>query len=94
MNNYDEAYFDLNDGIALCRQCRLNYPDKFGLDCNLRNLFELKSDVIHPSCAKLKKEYPLIIDQIKNLEKKNKKLNQKNRKLRKRLRKKNGDSYE
>ena len=99
VNEYDDAYLDLNNGITLCNKCHLLYHEKYGLNCSLKNLLEFKSDVFNPSLAKLKKKYEFVKNQIKilenqkdnahiqikNLEKKNQKLKKKNKKLRKRL---------
>lgn len=85
VNMYDDAYLDINNGVTLCRKCHSLYHEKYGLDCNLKNLLELKYDVYNPSFAKLKIKYGNVVNQMENLEKKNKKLKKKNRKLRKRL---------
>ena len=88
VNQYDDAYLDLNNGITLCNDCHALYHKVYGIDCNLKNLLDLKNDRVNPSCAKLKVKYHHVHSQMKNLEKKNRKLKTKNRKLRKRLREK------
>ena len=85
VNNYDDAYLDLNNGITLCNKCHSLYHKNYGLDCNLKNLLELKSEVFYPTFGKLKKKYANVHTQMKNLEKRNRDLKKKNRKLRKRL---------
>ena len=85
VNKYDDAYLDINNGITLCKGCHEMYHERYGLDCNLKNLLDLKRDMANPSYAKLKVKYDLVHNQMRNLEKKNRKLKTKNRKLRKRL---------
>ena len=55
VNNYDDAYLDLNNGITMCSKCHALYHERYGLDCNLKNLLELKSEVFYPSFGKLKR---------------------------------------
>ena len=97
VHNYDDFYLDMNNGITLCSNCHLKYHEKYGLECNIKNLLELKNDIDNPLFGKLKKKYDTLNNQkkqlekkyynvhfqMKNLEKKNRDLKKKNRKLRK-----------
>ncbi|MBO4516044.1 HNH endonuclease [bacterium] len=81
VNNYDDAYLDLNNGIALCRKCHLNFHETYGLDCNIKNLLEFKENASNQSYSKLKKKYDIIYFQKTNLEKKYQSVNREIKKL-------------
>lgn len=85
VNNYDDAYLDINNGITLCKSCHDNYHDKFGANCSIKNLLSLKKDFVTNDYNKLYKKYHAIKIHQKNADKKINKLKKKNRLLRKRL---------
>ena len=86
VNKYDDAYLDLNNGVALCEKCHNRYHNKYGLDCSIKNLLELKRQMTTPKCEKLKMKCDFLCNKVEKLEKKNKKLKKKNNKLRKKIR--------
>ena len=67
VNKYDDAYLDLNNGITLCQSCHEKYHDKYGLDCNIKNLLEFKSEMNNPSHEKLKKNHGMVCSQLRTL---------------------------
>ena len=97
VNMYDDAYLDLNNGITLCHSCHEKYHSKYGLDCNIKNLLNLKSEINNPSHEKLIKNHGKVCNELKNLNKKyntlikkhestcsqNRNLGEKNKKLKK-----------
>lgn len=97
VNMYDDAYLDLNNGITLCHSCHEKYHSKYGLDWNIKNLLNLKSEINNPSHEKLIKNHGKVCNELKNLNKKyntlikkhestcsqNRNLGEKNKKLKK-----------
>lgn len=77
VNEYEDTYLDLNNGIALCHRCHNKYHQKYGLDCNIKNLLNFKNEIINPSYEKLIKKYGNVCNQIKKLKEKNMKLQKK-----------------
>lgn len=77
VNEYDDAYLDLNNGITLCHKCHDKYHGKYGLDCNIKNLLNFKNDISNPSHEKLIKKHGKACNQLKNLKEKHKNLTEK-----------------
>lgn len=67
MNEYDDAYLDLNNGITLCHKCHDKYHSKYGLDCNIKNLLNFKNEIGNPSHEKLIKKHGKACSELKNL---------------------------
>lgn len=101
VNMYDDAYLDLNNGITLCHSCHEKYHSRYGLDCNIKNLLNFKSEIKDPSHEKLIKNHSKVCNELGILSKKyntlikkhestcsqNKDLEEKNRKLKKKNKK-------
>lgn len=85
VNNYDDSYLDINNGITLCKSCHNKYHDKFGAHCDIKNLLTLKKDFVTQDRDTLYKKYNAIKIQQKYSDEKINKLKKKNRRLRKRL---------
>lgn len=79
MNEFDDVYLDLNNGITLCKSCHNKYHDKYGIDCNIKNLLEIKHELSNPSYQKLIKKHEKACNQIKKLKKTNKILEKKHK---------------
>ena len=77
VNNYDTYYLDLNNRITLCKSCHAKYHEKYGLNCNIKNLLEFKKDAVYPSYVKLKKNYDTTRNMEKQLREENKSLKKK-----------------
>lgn len=77
VNEFDEAYLDLNNGITLCKNCHNKYHDKYGHDCNIKNLLEIKYELSNPAYHRLIKNHGNACNQIKKLKAANRKLEKK-----------------
>ena len=77
VNEFDDAYLDLNNGITLCKSCHKKYHDKYGLDCNIKNLLEIKLELSNPSYKRLIKNHGNACNQIKKLKETNRILEKK-----------------
>ena len=64
VNEYDDAYLDLNNGITLCHRCHNRYHQKYGLDCNIKNLLDLKNEITLPFHEKLIKKHGNVCNQL------------------------------
>ena len=80
VHEYDDAYLDLNNGITLCHGCHKKYHNKYGLDCNIKNLLDLKNEIDNPSHIKLIKNHGKTYNQLKILNEKHKDLVKKHEK--------------
>ena len=79
LNEYDDAYLDLNNRIKLCHSCHKKYHRKYGIDCNIKNLLNIKNEIVNPSHEKLVKKHGKVCSQL-NLKEKHKNLMEKHEK--------------
>ena len=69
VNPEDKIYYDINNGVTLCKECHDKYHESYGLNCNIKNLLELKHKIGDNKTKKLKKENKRLKKVIKNMRK-------------------------
>ena len=67
VNPKDKIYYDINNGVTLCNDCHNKYHEKYGVECSIKNLLELKEAICGSNHKKLKKENKRLKKTIKNM---------------------------
>lgn len=42
VNHRDRIYYNINNGVTLCKKCHDDYHDRYGVDCSIKNLLDFK----------------------------------------------------
>lgn len=67
VNPKDKIYYDINNGVTLCNDCHNKYHEKYGVECSIKNLLELKESICGSNHKKLKKENKRLKKTIKHM---------------------------
>lgn len=69
VNPHDKIYYGVNNGVTLCKDCHNKYHERFGVDCNIKNLLTIKGEICNKRTKKLKKENKQLKSIIKQIRK-------------------------